>query len=85
MMRKGVANGVIILPLRDFEVPSEWHYIERSSKLRVWINYVWHNVRTKFNQFPSSNYLVMKIVRTDISLEGDGLGRVRSGWIGLGQ
>jgi hypothetical protein len=25
-MRKGVANGVVIMPFREFEVPSGWYY-----------------------------------------------------------
>jgi hypothetical protein len=28
-MRKGVANGVFIVPPREFVVPSEWYYTEQ--------------------------------------------------------
>jgi hypothetical protein len=28
-MLKGVANGVIIFPPREFDVPSEWYYKEQ--------------------------------------------------------
>jgi hypothetical protein len=31
-MRKGAANGMIIVLSREFEVPSEWYYVVRNSE-----------------------------------------------------
>jgi hypothetical protein len=47
------------------------------------MNYMWHDVWTKFHQFPCSNSLDMKLVRTYIISGGGGLGRVRLGWVML--
>jgi hypothetical protein len=42
----------------------------RSQKVRVSTSYLWHNVRTKFEQFQPSPCLVMKFVPTGISCLG---------------
>jgi hypothetical protein len=66
-MRKGVTNGVVIVPAGDFEVSSEWYYMEIEGRKGEFSEITCHNVRAKFHKYPSDHSVGTKFDRTDIT------------------